>query len=226
MAGGMATTTSTNATPTDSGSPSSSCTLSAVSCGTPSPGTLYLFTFLATLLLLGIVAGGIVSRSVYLRRRQQQLIASGQWPPPAAPRVKPQVNLSQRPRIFEAKLNAVVPPSELGHWEVIVPLSAVYEPPPAPLESFDPDAVLNNELSFPPTTRAGIFGRRRRVLEPPIISSPPPEFEIIPLITRHPNYARTSHISSRCRLRRQSLRKKERTVTREGCPYWNSGSRR
>ncbi|KAJ7458581.1 hypothetical protein FB451DRAFT_1273504 [Mycena latifolia] len=167
-------------------SPTSSCTLGAASCGLPSAGTLYLFTFLSTLLLLTAVAGAIVSRSVYLRRRQRQLIASGRWPPS---RAKPEVNLKKRPQIFEAGLSGVVPANDLGHWDVIMPISVAYTPGPAPLEPPNSETLLNDGPSPPPTTGAGIFARRWRGLQPSnVIKTPPaPVPETIPLADPTPS---------------------------------------
>ncbi|KAJ7654098.1 hypothetical protein DFH06DRAFT_1416930 [Mycena polygramma] len=76
--------------------------------GIQSSAQLYLYTFLATLILLLGVSSAIVVRSLLLRRRHRRLIAeaiaNGTWVPPA-PRVR--VDLKKKPRLWDAW---VVPP--------------------------------------------------------------------------------------------------------------------
>ncbi|KAJ6580490.1 hypothetical protein DFH09DRAFT_1146048 [Mycena vulgaris] len=170
----MASSTTQTASPTSSSSsPSATCGVSIGPCGVPSAGTLYLFTFLGTLLLLIIVAGAIISRSLYLRRRQRQLIASGQWVPPA-PRVKAEVNLKKKPRIFDAHLVDTVCASELAHWEAILPFSAAYTSPSAPVPSDTRTLLLNRVIPPSESPGASIFSRRRHLSRPPNINIPPP----------------------------------------------------
>jgi hypothetical protein len=134
-----------SATPTPTGpvtiEPTSSCVSTGATCGIPAAGTLYrasrqgptpstienpdrlsscaVFTFLATLLLLGLVIGGIVSRSVYLRRHQRHLIAN----PPSQRLVpnsnsKPEANdTKSKPRIFDARLSLVRGGDRDVEWE-------------------------------------------------------------------------------------------------------------
>lgn len=128
-------------------------------CEAPASGTLYLFTFLSTLLLLAFIAAAIISRSVYLRRRERRLIALGLWPPPAL-RPKPDVvTLKEKPRIFEARLTHAVPAHELVHWDAILPLAAAYSAPPAPLAppKTEPNGRAPN-APLPPS-RLGMFPR-------------------------------------------------------------------
>jgi len=65
--------------------------------------SLYLYTFLATLLLLLAISGGIVFRSVLIRRRTRRMIEeairNGTWIPPA-PRTP--VKLSDKPALYDA----------------------------------------------------------------------------------------------------------------------------
>ncbi|KAF7343210.1 hypothetical protein MVEN_01752200 [Mycena venus] len=67
-----------------------------------SSAQLYLYTFLATLILLLGVSSAIVVRSLLLRRRHRRMvaeaIANGTWIPPA-PRVK--VDLRKKPRVWD-----------------------------------------------------------------------------------------------------------------------------
>ncbi|KAJ7854557.1 hypothetical protein B0H14DRAFT_3449555 [Mycena olivaceomarginata] len=119
-----------SATPTPTGpvtiEPTSSCVSTGATCGIPAAGTLYLFTFLATLLLLGLVIGGIVSRSVYLRRHQRHLIAN----PPSQRLVpnsnsKPEANdTKSKPRIFDARLSLVRGGDRDVEWESSMPFAA------------------------------------------------------------------------------------------------------
>lgn len=79
-----------------------------------------MFTFLATLVLLGMVAGAVIARSVYLRRRQAELIASGLWVPPTQRTARGDVNVAQKPRVFDAYLGEAVSAGELIHWDSIL----------------------------------------------------------------------------------------------------------
>ncbi|KAJ6528435.1 hypothetical protein B0H19DRAFT_1274660 [Mycena capillaripes] len=173
-------TKTTNAA-SSSSSPTSTCLSTGALCGGAPPGTLYLFTFLATLLLLSLVAGGIVSRSVYLRRRERHLIATGQWGSPLRARPTTELpNLKKKPQIFDAYLNlnlggGILPESELlKQWEWMMPFSATcaefeaergIPSPPAPEPAYQTAAQLNNLVApvvVSPVSH--IFSRRRRVL--------------------------------------------------------------
>ncbi|KAF7354706.1 hypothetical protein MSAN_01384300 [Mycena sanguinolenta] len=92
--------------------------------------SLYLYTFLATLILLLSVSSAIVIRSLLLRRRHRRMvaeaIANGTWIPPAR-RVK--VDLRKKPRLRDAW---VEPPLLRGEkeidWDAIMPFAASYSP--------------------------------------------------------------------------------------------------
>ncbi|KAJ7441525.1 hypothetical protein B0H11DRAFT_2096121 [Mycena galericulata] len=182
--------TSTTPAPSTSSSASSGCDVSTASCGAPSPGTLYLFTFLATLLLLGMVAGTIIARSVYLRRQQQRLIASG-WVPPPPRRPKGELDLGQKPRIFDAHLGHALSASELNQWESLLPFSATYLSPTAPrIRGTEPHLQLIDAVSAVPSAsspasliRRNLLSRPRRILQhtstnTPIEPPPDPEMGI------------------------------------------------
>ncbi|KAJ7023653.1 hypothetical protein C8F04DRAFT_1240078 [Mycena alexandri] len=172
---------SASGTPTSSTSPSSAstCLSTGAICGiASSPGTLYLFTFLSTLLLLSIVAGGIVSRSVYLRRRQQRLMATGAWAPPSRRAAMTlETSLRKKPTMYEADLSVLVVECDLRCWESVKPLAAAYRPPavrpiPVPPEvvyAVDDAAALGE--SIPAQTR--IFSRARQLLRSTDVESNP-----------------------------------------------------
>ncbi|KAF8188821.1 hypothetical protein K438DRAFT_2019185, partial [Mycena galopus ATCC 62051] len=65
--------------------------------------SLYLYTFLATLILLLGVSSAIVARSICLRRRHRRMVAdalaNGTWLPPPA---RPRVDLRKKPRLWDA----------------------------------------------------------------------------------------------------------------------------
>jgi hypothetical protein len=96
----------------------------------PSPSSgLYLYTFLATLLLLLGISAAIVARSVLLRRRTRRMfeesIANGTWIPPA-PKIP--VNLGNKPLLHDAYTN-IDPNHEdvslktAGLWDTVKPVS-------------------------------------------------------------------------------------------------------
>ncbi|KAJ7734070.1 hypothetical protein B0H16DRAFT_1892552 [Mycena metata] len=131
----MATVFSDTPMSTTSGtSPSatSTCLSTGAICGfANSPGTLYLFTFLSTLLLLTLVSGGIISRSMYLRRRQQRLMASGAWAPPTRRTAMTlEASLRNKPTMYEVNLSLVAP-EDLRYWDGMQPLAAAYRRPAA-----------------------------------------------------------------------------------------------
>ncbi|KAG7100063.1 hypothetical protein E1B28_001848 [Marasmius oreades] len=71
--------------------------------------SLYLYTFLATLVLLLGVSAAIILRSLLLRRRHRRMveeaIRNGTWIPPTnSPRGGVKVDLSQKPKMWEAIL--------------------------------------------------------------------------------------------------------------------------
>ncbi|KAJ7154531.1 hypothetical protein C8R46DRAFT_1227369 [Mycena filopes] len=105
-------------------------------CGTPPPATLYLYTFLSTLIILLVVSAGIITRSVVLRRRQQRAIADGTWVPPGRRRENAP-GTRRRPVMFHAHVGArnttldqaEVEAKEVG-WGAMKPFSASDIAPP------------------------------------------------------------------------------------------------
>ncbi|KAJ7618670.1 hypothetical protein FB45DRAFT_1063269 [Roridomyces roridus] len=81
----MSTSTTSDSAPSSSTSPpSNTCQGTFATCGIASAGSLYIFTFIGTVVLLTLLACALVGRSVYIRRRRQRLIAAGLLvlPPP------------------------------------------------------------------------------------------------------------------------------------------------
>ncbi|KAJ3575203.1 hypothetical protein NP233_g1255 [Leucocoprinus birnbaumii] len=76
-----------------------------------SSASLYLYTFLATLVLLLSVSAAIVVRSFLLRRRHRRLIEeairNGTWmpPPPGSGRSGARVDLSKKPKMWEVYMD-------------------------------------------------------------------------------------------------------------------------
>ncbi|KNZ78564.1 hypothetical protein J132_11202 [Termitomyces sp. J132] len=118
--------------------------------------TLYLYTFLATLVLLLSVSAAIILRSLILRRRHQRLVAeamrNGTWVPPSPGATGPfllgsggrRVDLTKKPKMWEAfvgsgerqtprtgKTEAVTE----WEWDSIRPFAAAYVTPPGPNDS-------------------------------------------------------------------------------------------
>ncbi|KAF7292664.1 hypothetical protein MIND_01164600 [Mycena indigotica] len=89
-------------------SPSASatdCPTGPGTCGSAPPATLYLYTFLSTLVIIAAVSGGIVMRTIHIRRRQNELWANNnhQRRRVGEPRVK-----TPRPMMFEAYIECPV----------------------------------------------------------------------------------------------------------------------
>ncbi|KAJ7149684.1 hypothetical protein C8R46DRAFT_1125788 [Mycena filopes] len=155
------------ATTSDGAASSTSTCLSTGSlCGVTSPGTLYLFTFLCTLFLLIMVAGGVVSRSMYLRRRERRLMATGEWVPPsrrAAIALEANIKmLKKKPIMYEVEFgledSEVIGESPLRNWDAMMPLAARYQaPPPVPPPIPAPPAMAMASPA-PPRLR-GILSR-------------------------------------------------------------------
>ncbi|KJA26492.1 hypothetical protein HYPSUDRAFT_198786 [Hypholoma sublateritium FD-334 SS-4] len=115
--------------------------------------SLYLYTFLATLVLLLSVSAAIVIRSFILRRRHrlmvEEAIRNGTWVPPSPPSRPARVDLSKKPVLWEAYVDdkggvtswrsAGGEGMERDHWraehskdwETIKPFSATYVSKPA-----------------------------------------------------------------------------------------------
>ncbi|KAK0200560.1 hypothetical protein DFS33DRAFT_1362543 [Desarmillaria ectypa] len=112
-----------------------------------SSASLYLYTFLATLILLLGVSAAIVFRSLILRRRHRRMveeaIRNGTWIPPTNGRGI-RFDPSQKPIMYEAAMNV-----QKNHhdWEACKPFSVSYTvaaqnrtPPPPPLPLQDNSA--------------------------------------------------------------------------------------
>jgi len=108
--------------------------------------SLYLYTFLATLVLLLSVSGAIVVRSFILRRRHRRMveeaIRNGTWIPPTPAARAARVDLSKKPELWEAYLGGggSWQLGSFGHgsgkefeysrdWESIKPVYAGYSEP-------------------------------------------------------------------------------------------------
>ncbi|KAJ7647941.1 hypothetical protein FB45DRAFT_894821 [Roridomyces roridus] len=98
-------------------SASSSSKCSAGPCAPP-PATLYLFTFLSTIIILFLVAGGLLLRGYVLRRRQFLAIANGTWVPPGRLQDAP------RPEMYEIYINGKHSIRGAEPWGSFKPLSA------------------------------------------------------------------------------------------------------
>ncbi|KAF7360824.1 hypothetical protein MSAN_01111700 [Mycena sanguinolenta] len=145
-------TQSTHSMNASTSSASPPCLSTASSCGVPSPGTLYLFTFLATVVLLALIAGGIVMRSVHLRRRQRELASNR-----TGRSIQPEPNLKSKPRIFDVRLGDAVTENELQRWEFIMPLAAVTARAQAPRSTPEP--------SYPHPSSAAVMRALGTVLD-------------------------------------------------------------
>lgn len=147
----MATMTSSS-TPTPSaqppGNPSNSIATSA---------SLYLYTFLATLVLLLTVSAAIVVRSFILRRRHrlmvEEAIRNGTWIPPTQPSRPARVDLSKKPVLWEAYIDDKGGPpgqtEQSREWDLIKPFSAAYFNKPVDLQ---PTLTSNSSHSLPTNT--------------------------------------------------------------------------
>lgn len=147
--------------------------------------------------MLIMLAGAIISRSVYLRRRQRQLIASGRWLP-SGQREKGEVNLKKRPRMFDAHIAAVLSANDVKQWELISvrcsqispawdllkydlfpsqPLCASYNSAPAVILPASEIAHQVEPTGAAATTlTTGIFLPPRRILSPVLL---PPEADTL-----------------------------------------------
>lgn len=109
-----------------------------------SSASLYLYTFLATLVLLLVVSAAIVVRSLMLRRRHrvmiEEAIRNGTLPPPFGYQ-RPRVDLSKKPKMWNAWIETAPEPPKTGgrsrekewYWDMIKPFSAISTlPPPLP----------------------------------------------------------------------------------------------
>ncbi|KAF8146477.1 hypothetical protein K438DRAFT_1780860 [Mycena galopus ATCC 62051] len=157
---------STISFPTQSPSPSASG--GGGGGGNFQSSALYLYTFLATLIVLFGISSAVVARSFVLRRRHRRMmaeaIANGTWIPPA-PRVN--VDLHKTPRLWDTW---VQPPlmnvhGEKHDWDGLMPFAASYSP-------------LSNAPSPSPSLAPSTFpsaGPQPRVRVAVLIAMPAPE---------------------------------------------------
>ncbi|KAJ7719936.1 hypothetical protein B0H16DRAFT_393644 [Mycena metata] len=188
-------------------SPGSSCN-DLQNCSSPPPATLYLYTFLSTLIILLLVSAGIITRSVFLRRRQRLAIANGTWP--ANRRRENYLATRKRPVMYETY---VAPPRSGGRskhdeeerWSAMKPFSAsdIAPPPmkPTPLP-------LPMSVAHTTSMQHSAAGQMRSVVHrynpfrsPPAppspveLSAPPP-----PLPPTDPPMSHTSYSPSQVRV--------------------------
>jgi len=100
---------------------------------------LYLYTFLATLLLLLAISAAVVGRSIVIRRRARRMIEeairNGTWLPQAG---RPAVKLGEKPKLFDVHttMDGIPYRSPLNRgllaWGDLRPLSATLEKPASP----------------------------------------------------------------------------------------------
>ncbi|KAJ7859385.1 hypothetical protein B0H14DRAFT_2747162 [Mycena olivaceomarginata] len=140
----------------------------------PPPATLYLYTFLSTLIILLMVSGGIITRSVVLRRRQQIAIANGTWDNPHR-----RENYSNRPRpvMFDAYVATDTGgknEKEEERWASMKPFSASDCAPPAKPKP----PVESGEASGHPPIRHTARDQLRRSLVRASAPPPPPAIEL------------------------------------------------
>ncbi|KAJ6481309.1 hypothetical protein C8R47DRAFT_595359 [Mycena vitilis] len=155
-------------------------------CGSPPPATLYLYTFLSTLIILMLVSAGIIARSVVLRRRQRLAIANGTWVSP-----RPRENYAARPRpvIFDAYLAAAAADGkneDEERWTAMKPFSASDIAPPGKTPALPP--VESPPAPHEPIRRVAREQMRSvvrryspfRPLQLPPPAPPPPMIELAP----------------------------------------------
>jgi len=159
-----------------------------------SSASLYLYTFLATLVLLLSVSAAIILRSLVIRRRHRRLveeaIANGTWLPPTQGPGGPsgtraRVDLSRKPKMWEAFVGDDTVHGEKADyeprmeretewdWDSIRPFSASYAPPPvAPIPLPPP---VTTPTTQPEQPRISITRRIRQLI------SPTPAAPMVPL---------------------------------------------
>ncbi|KAJ7670655.1 hypothetical protein DFH06DRAFT_1320588 [Mycena polygramma] len=155
-------------------------------CGSPPPATLYLYTFLSTLIILMLVSAGIIARSVVLRRRQRLAIANGTWVSP-----RPRENYAARPRpvMFDAYLAAAADgkKEDEERWSAMKPFSASDVAPPRKTPVLPP--MESPQAPHEPIRRAArdqmrsvvrLYSPFRSLQLPPPAPPPPPMIELAP----------------------------------------------
>ncbi|KAF4568520.1 hypothetical protein EYR40_010072 [Pleurotus pulmonarius] len=170
IATGTATTTATSSSTfssppasTFAPDPTPSPTFGPPPNNNPTPGiatsaSLYLYTFLATLVLLLGVSSAIVVRSLILRRRHRRMIEeairNGTWVPPAASSPR-RVDLSKKPKMYEAWISRGDAQDRRGlehtDWEGIMPFSVLYTLPSKPAAG-TPQASSSTNNTAPVST--------------------------------------------------------------------------
>ncbi|KAF7296223.1 hypothetical protein HMN09_01091300 [Mycena chlorophos] len=161
---------------------------------------LYLYTFLATLIVLLGVSSAIVFRSLMLRRRHQRMleeaIANGTWVPPAQ---RGKVDLRKKPRMWDAWM---APPTRAGvvgeeadevkgggrtdEWGAVMPFAASYIPP-ATVDAAPSTIALASTTTTPAPTAAAadILIEPPRVRVAVLIAMPIPELFASPSPPTH-----------------------------------------
>jgi len=123
--------------------------------GTPGTSALYLYTFLATLLLLLGISAVIICRSILIRRRTRRLIeeaiANGTWIPPAG---RAPVNLAEKPLLYDVYTDSDpekdgVVQEKAALWTDILPVSAT-------LARKDPKLISQLSIQEPSAPQTGI----------------------------------------------------------------------
>ncbi|KAJ6596338.1 hypothetical protein DFH09DRAFT_1407508 [Mycena vulgaris] len=140
-------------------------------CNAPPPATLYLYTFLSTLIILLMVSGGIIARSVVLRRRQQIAIANGTWVSPTRRR-ESHYTTRPKPVMFDAYVAVDGKNGKEERWATIKPFFASDVAPhiKCPLPPPHPETLL------PSRAMRDVFYNPFR--PPP--APPPPAVEPVP----------------------------------------------
>ncbi|KAG6838813.1 hypothetical protein C0991_008195 [Blastosporella zonata] len=162
---------------------------------------MYLYTFLATLILLLAASSVIIIRSIVLRRRHQRMveeaIRNGTWLPPSPGGFgsfghgvnRRRVDLSKKPKLWEAYVGQKdKEPKHSGkvdtitelQWDTIRPFSATYVLPPT---ARNPASAASSMRRTYPTFAGrlrGLFGRPQHAPAPP---STPDEFPVTTMTT-------------------------------------------
>ncbi|KAJ3839173.1 hypothetical protein F5878DRAFT_617302 [Lentinula raphanica] len=146
----------TSTTPIQSGTPSggNSTNNNSGSDGGDSianSASLYLYTFLATLVLLLGVSAAIVVRSLLLRRRHRRMIEeairNGTYVPPSVlASARGRVDLANKPKMWEATVRSEWNGKE-GGWADILPVSASISSPTIPFSITSPSPALESNAS-------------------------------------------------------------------------------
>ncbi|KAL4063609.1 hypothetical protein V8B97DRAFT_1447940 [Scleroderma yunnanense] len=149
-----------------------------------SSAALYLYTFLATLVLLLVVSTVIISRNIILRRRHRRLIeeviqpGTGPWTLTNTNRRRRRRNIGERPKVWETWIQQVDEKdnnNETVAWDDILPICAAYTDPPSSPQ-LPPQQCAENTVDPSPTASQILrFPRpfQRRPPSPQSSSTPP-----------------------------------------------------